>query len=216
MLRTILLAAGFAGAATIAQAAQLFFDDFNSNSTGLDRTPSGWTVSNGTVDIVGPTLYGTVCAINETCIDLDGSSNNAGRMATASTFQLMSNQSYRLTFDYTWNYFAPLNNSMTFGVGGFTQTLSTPPVASHLSIEYATYQSYEFTFTGNGTSGNIFFDHAGGDNGGIVIDNVRFEGELTSTTTGGSTTSPIPVPAGLPLVVSALGAFAALRRFRKG
>ncbi|WP_166486049.1 hypothetical protein [Jannaschia sp. CCS1] len=36
------------------------------------------------------------------------------------------------------------------------------------------YRTLTLSFDGDGTAGAVFFDHAGEDDGGIVIDNARF------------------------------------------
>jgi hypothetical protein len=50
----------------------IFSDNFESNGTALNTTPTGWTVTNGAVDIVGPSFFNGLCATGTTCIDMDG------------------------------------------------------------------------------------------------------------------------------------------------
>lgn len=61
MFKKLMAAAALATIATTASAAptELFFDDFDSTSNipGGNTTPTGWSVSGGTVDIVGPPSY---------------------------------------------------------------------------------------------------------------------------------------------------------------
>ena len=185
-----------------AHAAPLFFDDFDSNPTGPNLVPAGWSVTSGAVDIVGPGYFPEICSIDgDRCIDLDGSRNAAGRMQTATGFALTAGANFTLSFDYSWNYFnQQFPNTMTFGVGGFSQSLTTSGTRSQLPTPYT---SLSFSFTGDGSTGSIFFDHQGGVNGGIVIDNVRLVG---------AEASPVPLPAGLPLLLAGLGGLALLRR----
>src|SRR5688500_10780354 len=80
------LACGSAAAQT------LFFDDFNNEFPGLNRVPNGgWTVTSGTVDIIGNGPNGELFDArpgNGYYIDLDGSSNppNAGLLSIGLTF----------------------------------------------------------------------------------------------------------------------------------
>ena len=208
-MRRIVLTAIAALATGAAQAAPLYFDDFNDNSPGLNRTPAGWSVTNGSVDIVGPGVFPEICSSDgDVCVDLDGSTFNAGRMSTTNSFSLLSGQSYTLSFDYSWNYFAQiLGNTMTYGVGSFTDTLT---VTNIRSTSPQPYTPLTLSFIGDGSSGSIFFDHQGGDNGGIVIDNVS----LSLTMSEDGPDGVVPVPASLPLLLAGLGAFAAVRRRR--
>ena len=40
-----------------AHAAVVFSDNFDANAMGLNFVPAGWSVSAGTVDIIGPGFY---------------------------------------------------------------------------------------------------------------------------------------------------------------
>ena len=55
MKRTI--AALLVALSTNAGAATLFSDNFDSDPVGLDAVPAGWTISRGSVDIVGPGFF---------------------------------------------------------------------------------------------------------------------------------------------------------------
>lgn len=185
----------------LAAANTLFFDDFETNTAGPNRTPAGWSTTAGAVDITGPGYFPDVCYNIDTCVDLDGSIGAAGTIQTVQSFTLAAGQSYTLSFDYSKNYFQQQNtNVMTFGVGGLSDTLSVPggPRASD-------FAELSFSFVGDGSTGSIFFAHEGGDNGGIIIDNVKLVGNTAPP-------SPVPLPASLPLLAGGLLAAAALRR----
>lgn len=85
-----------------AQAAVLFSDNFDSNATSLNAVPAGWTVSNGTVDIIGNGFFDFYPG-NGAYIDLDGSTNDAGELS----------QSFSLTGGVTYN--------ASFTLGGSTR-----------------------------------------------------------------------------------------------
>ncbi|WP_424969049.1 VPLPA-CTERM sorting domain-containing protein [Dinoroseobacter sp. S76] len=185
----------------LAAADTLFFDDFESNTAGPNRTPSGWSTTSGAVDITGTGYFPDVCYNIDTCVDLDGSIGAAGTIQTQQSFTLVDGVKYTLSFDYSKNYFQQQNtNVMTFGVGGISDTLSVPggPRADD-------FAELSFSFMGDGSTGSIFFAHEGGDNGGIIIDNVKLVG-------GTASPSPVPLPASLPLLAGGLLGAAALRR----
>lgn len=202
MLRA-LLASVAALAAAPAFATTLFFDDFEGGPIGLNQTPSGWTVTAGAVDIVGPGVFPELCYGVGRCVDMDGSVGVAGTMRTNETFALVNGGAFTLTFRYNWNYFnAAVPNTMTFGVGGFTETMTT-------SGQRPTgWLTRSFEFVGDGSVGAIAFQHFGGDNGGIVIDDVRLDGPLAQT----GDHAPVPLPAAGWMLLAGLGGLAALRR----
>ncbi|WP_224813623.1 hypothetical protein [Hasllibacter sp. MH4015] len=172
-MKPLRLAAALVLLASTASAQVLFEDNFDANPTGLNLTPAGWTVTGGSVDTVGQGTFPDICApTGQTCIDLDGSTLDAGRLQSMATFALQPGVRYNLTFDYTWNSFAQDNgNTMIFGVGGFREVMA---ISETRPAEPQHYRTWTLSFDGDGTNGAIFFDHQGGDDGGIVIDNVRF------------------------------------------
>jgi hypothetical protein len=202
-MKTMSLTLGLSLLAPAALSANtLFFDDFESNTAGANLTPIGWVTTAGAVDITGPGYFPDVCYNIDNCVDLDGSIGAAGTMRTAQSFALTAGTTYTLSFDYSKNYFQEqIANTMTFGVGGFSDTLTVP--AGPRAPGFA---ELTFSFTGDDTSGSIFFAHQGGDNGGIIIDNVRLTGAPVSA---------VPLPAGLPLLAAGMLAMAGLRRRRK-
>lgn len=179
---------------------QLFFDDFDTNTSGPNRTPAGWSRSAGQVDIVGPGYYPDLCYDIGRCIDMDGSGGGAGAMQTTQTFSLLAGETYTLSFQYSWNYFMQQNpNTMDFGVGGIMDSMTTTgtrPLA---------WLSKSFSFLGDGSTGGIRFKHYGSDYGGIIIDDVKLVGPLVPTGGGQTGTPPVPAPVPLPLPAAMLG-----------
>ena len=83
-----------------AHAAPLASDDFDANALKLNGVPVGWTVTGGTVDIIGTSFSGTAFNLvpgHGAYIDLDGSSGDAGLLSR--TFTLNAGVEYTATFD---------------------------------------------------------------------------------------------------------------------
>ena len=155
-----------------ANAGVIFIDDFNTEAgaagaSSLNYTGfSNWTVSGGTVDVVANTNgWGITCAGgNGKCVDLDGSTGNAG-ILTSSLLSLGAG-TYSLSFDISGNQRRGAADSFTLALGGYLNE------SFNLSAA-APWQTVTRTFTVLGdTANNIIFNHAGGDNIGIMLDNV--------------------------------------------
>ncbi len=192
MLTAVVLAAG----AVSANAATLFTDNFNADPLGLNSTPSGWTVSGGTVDTIGTGFY-DFYAGNGNYIDMDGSSNNAGRIDTVATFNLIAGQTYTIKFDLGKNNVS----TETLNVGLGSSLLQTIVMAAG-AVPSFVQQVVTFLAVSNESGATLHFEALGNDNQGPVIDNI----ELSS----------VPVPAALPLLAAGLGLMGFMgRRMRK-
>lgn len=154
-----------------ASATVILQDNFDSeagaagNSTLNYNSFSNWTVSNGTVDVVSNGGWGISCAGGSgKCVDLDGSTGNAG-VFTSSLLSLAAG-TYTFSFDISGNQRNHWSDSMTMTLGGFlAQSFNLAA-----SDPWAT-KTYSFTVA-SATSNYIIFNHAGGDNVGIMLDNV--------------------------------------------
>jgi hypothetical protein len=165
------LAMALVAVASTAQAAPVFFDNFEADAVGLNADPINWVVTDGTVDVVGVGgPFVALCAGAPTpgrCIDLDGSTGDAGVMTTQTPLFLAAGQ-YEFSFFYAGNQRQGATDSMTVAISSptvFTQLFTVPSTQA-----WGQFLAL-FTVTTPGNY-NIAFNHAGGDNIGILVDNV--------------------------------------------
>lgn len=157
-----------------AHAAVIFIDDFNSENGGVANSSTlnyagfdNWTVSDGTVDLIG-NGYFDFYPTSGLYVDLDGSTGDAGVMTSKTSFSLGPGQ-YELKFFLGGNQRGSaadtVDVSVEVGWANASYILgSTDPLAEH---------TLSFNLAATTTPVNIVFDHAGGDNIGIILDNVR-------------------------------------------
>lgn len=155
-----------------ANAGIIFQDNFDAeagaaNASILNYTAfTNWTVSDGSVDVVANSNgWGITCAGGSgKCVDLDGSTGNAG-ILTSSLLSLAAG-TYNLSFDISGNQRNGSADSFTLALGGFLNE------SFNLSAS-APWQTVTRSFTvSSNTANSIVFNHAGGDNIGIMLDNV--------------------------------------------
>ena len=190
LLASTLLAASFSvSAATISS----LNDNFDSITTSVLNIPSSslanWDVLNGTVDAVAtPNQFGISCS--GTCIDLDGSSRNAGDLVSAFGF---SAGQYTLSFDLSGNQRNGADDSLIVSFGDYTETFNLASTAA--------WRTILISLVNVNDGDKLAFSHAGGDNIGILLDNVSV--------------SAVPIPAAALLFAPALLGFMGLRRRAK-
>ena len=153
-----------------AHATAIFQDDFDSEGAPGTSTLnyddfSNWSVTNGTVDLIANGGYSINCADNTgKCVDMDGSIGNAGTL-TSKDFILAAG-TYSLIFDISGNQRNGSNDTMEVMLGGFVN--DTFQLAAN-----APWQTIIRSFTVmEETTSYISFNHNGGDNIGIILDNV--------------------------------------------
>ena len=192
MKKTLAIAA-LVAFCSASQAGVIFSDNFDANSYGLNAVPTGWTVTNGTVDIIGPAFHNLCGAGYGKCIDLDGSSMDAGILSTS--LNLTAGVQYTATFELAGNQRDGADTgSVSFGGLSFgSQSLA---FALNATDAFSTYQ---LVFT-PGASGaySLSFSNAGGDNIGALLDNVSV--------------SAVPEPETLAMLLAGLGLVGAVAR----
>ena len=211
---TVLGAGALLAAASPAGAAIEFQDDFDTgvpSGSALNTAPTGWSViaGSGTVDWIADNTYGLRCNGNAGgCVDLDGSSNDAGIMSHG-TFTLTAGTQYLLTAYLSGNQrgtaypslagpddvnfgFRDSSGSITGGWTTVTGVLATQPY---------TLISFAFTPAATLTGVSVFFEAVSNNNVGPLLDDV--------------TLTAVPLPAAAWLLLSGLVGFVALGRRRQ-
>jgi Protein of unknown function (DUF642) len=201
MLKKVLLASVFLFAAgSAANAVTLFSDDFDSDTLSLNSSLLNWSVTNGTVDVIGsnPFSFYEFYPRNGNYLDMDGTSGQAGTIVTSQFFNLTSGHTYTISFDYGKN--GGNAETLNFGIGSISSSL----VLAIGNIPSLLSNSFTFTALSDEVGAQLYFSALGGDNQGPVLDNVK----LTSV-------SAVPLPAAAPLLVVGLLGLGAMARRRK-
>jgi hypothetical protein len=188
----VLASAGAAGAVTAID------DDFSgySSTTVLNAPDSlfggAWATTDGTVDyLVSGSSFGDLCRGDTACIDLDGSTGDAGVFSTGSP---VDPGTYLLSFKL-YGSSRGSTDDVTVSLGDYLNTFT---IASD-GLEEVT----DALVTVGAAGSLLSFSNAGGDNLGALLTSVRLTSEDTAV---------IPLPAGFPLLLGALAVLGALRR----
>ncbi|MFK8016044.1 MAG: PEP-CTERM sorting domain-containing protein [Gammaproteobacteria bacterium] len=175
---------------TVASASTVNFlqDDFDDETAALNYSSfENWTVLTGAIDTIASGTFGIDCAGGTgICIDLDGSSGDAGELVTNDTFAAGV---YTLSFALSGNQRVPsADDEVTVLFGDLSESIS-------ISDPFAPFEIFTRTVT-VGVGGDVLtFSHAGGDNVGLILDNV--------------TVAPVPLPGAFYLFATAcIGLFA--------
>ena len=182
----------------MAFAAPILQDDFNTENGGsgvLNYTGfANWTVSKGTVDLIGNDGFFDFYPGNGLYVDLDGTSGEAGLLSSKIIF---APGSYVVSFDLGGSQREGYDDGnvvdITMGISDFSTSI-TRNTNDPLQLF-----TYNVTIT---TAGSLTFHNLGGDNVGAILDNV--------------TVSAVPEPISLLLFGLGLVGLAGVRRkFKK-
>ncbi|HIV73148.1 MAG TPA: PEP-CTERM sorting domain-containing protein [Candidatus Aquabacterium excrementipullorum] len=171
-----------------AHAAAIFTDNFDANPLGLNITPTGWSVSSGSVDVIGDGYFDFLPG-NGRYLDLDGSTSSAGVLSRS--LLLAGNTSYIATFQLAGNHRNGNSDAVNVTFGDAQ--------ASYTLVPSAGFTTYSLAFT-TGASGNytLSFDDQGADQMGALLDNVSV--------------AAVPEPGGTALMLGGLATVAIMRR----
>jgi hypothetical protein len=159
---------------TTAAPAVLLVENFNTENAGLYKLNYtgfvNWNVTSGSVDLVGTAPFDDFLPKTQGLyVDLDGTTKAAGTLRSKQRFELKPGF-YRLEFKMAGTP-RPNQppNTMRISVGeAFSETVTLQSYA-HLKIFRRTFQVRSTQHA------NIMFEHAGGDDYGNFIDDIRFE-----------------------------------------
>ena len=183
----------------VSQASTIFSDNFDTRTLSLNHVfTNQWTVSGGTVDLIGAPGFFDLIPLNGRYVDLDGTSNDAGIMRS-DALALLAGTTYTLTFDLAGSQRGDDNTMSNYGfdITGDTTADISGVVLSRLSVDPFSTVTLTYTPLVN-TSARIIFGQVGGDNIGLLLDNVKL--------------SAVPEPASLMLLGAGLAAIGIWRR----
>lgn len=169
-----IIGATLALASTTSNANIIFADNFDTaGGTQLNWDGgANWSVQNGTVDLVATGDYGIDCLGNTGhCVDLDGSRRQAGELMSMNLGPLGPGEykfSYWLSGNQRRNN-TDVSFAVSLGNGGILSMMT------HQLLGSDGWQKYTQTFILTQVTNpvNLNFSHLGGDNVGIMLDNVQ-------------------------------------------
>jgi hypothetical protein len=181
------------------RAALIFFDDFDSYTAGIPWPGEvNWTVTEQSVDLIGAGTSWDLLPGNGLYLDMDGSTGNAGSIESINI--ALAPGDYILSYDVAGNHRNGGNDSVNILIGGGSLLNATT-----MAGENAPFTTVSLPFTvATATSATIIFDGIGGDNVGVLLDNVAIN----------SVDGKIPAPGAVILGSIGVGVVGWLRRRR--
>lgn len=194
----VALTAALAGAP--AQAGILFQDNFDADSTSSVlnfNSLLNWTVSGGTIDYIRSGGFGISCVGGAGgCLDMDGSTGNAGRITSKQSFTFTPGMNYSFEMLLSGNQRGGSNDTVVFGIidaNNVELATTTPALAPN-----AAFAPFSLGFAAQTGSWRLFVEGVGGDNFGAILDNVVLRDDGAAS---------VPEPA--TLLIFSLGLLAA-------
>jgi len=166
-MNRFLIASAILALSAGAQAAPVFSDNFDANAGELNAVPAGWTVTGGTVDIIGSGTNWDYIPGSGKFIDLDGSTNQPGLLARS--FNTIAGMTYTATFDLAGNHVVGYPDNDTVAVSFGTASQSYSNFAKNQG-----WTTFTLNFTAATTGSTVLsFKNSGSDNVGLLLDNVN-------------------------------------------
>lgn len=157
------------------QAATIFFEDFDAENGGIAALDYGafanFGVSDGTVDLIGNGVNDLLPG-NGLYVDLDGSTNDAGVLT--STPLALGAGAYSLFFDIAGTQRREIDTALIEVFGGLSPNYVSLQLTLGADFPF-TWFSLSFNLAAADTV-QIRFSNNGGDNVGLLVDNVGLEG----------------------------------------
>ena len=151
-----------------------FFDNFNTENGGVYTINynnfKNWTITGGTVDLIGVGSPFNFFPSHGLYVDLDGSTFSPGQMMSSTTFSLQPG-TYNLSFELAGNQRSSITDQVTVQMAlgtllNKTYTLST----------YAPFTLFTETITvPQAMNASLSFKGTGSDNIGMLLDNISFD-----------------------------------------
>jgi hypothetical protein len=204
MKKAMLFLGAFLFASSASAAIKSLVDDFEGegvSGTQLDYNSfTNWDVTDGTVDLKQTGTYGITCNSGSYCVDLDGSTRDAGVFTSKEEFQA---RAYEVSFAYSGNQRGSFINGSSNQSDTFLVEFSNAQgVVLSQEVAYTEGWSVFSAMIILDDVAKLSFSVTGGDNQGVVLDDI-------------SVVSAVPVPAAAFLFAPALIGFMGLRRKAK-
>ena len=196
---------------TSAAMTTLLDDTFDNENSGNGQTNffnlTNWNVTDGSVDLLG-NGFTDFYPSNGLYLDLDGTTGNAATLESKTTFSFNQNDRVTLTFDLAgpcdtlsticsnFRNQDSGDNEVIVSLGSLFQEQFSFDFDQPFGTAGAFFDTIERTISVSApTTGTLVFTHAGGDNIGLILDDVQLTVESLN---------PVPAPSTLGLFITGL------------